>query len=56
MPKRKQNTPKSPPGQSTKAHVDKPPRTIEPHMDGPDGGRPEVGQFTDQGSPGLQKR
>ena len=42
--------------QSSKAHKELPPKQVEPTHDVQGHSRGEVGQFTDKGAPGLQKR
>ena len=44
------------PGKSAKAHMEMPPKEIAPGGDIQGHQRGEVGQFTDKGAPGLQKR
>ena len=44
------------PGKSAKAHLEMPPKEIAPTGDIQGHQRGEVGQFTDKGAPGLQKR
>jgi len=55
MPKREQELPGAP-ERSDKAHSDPPPRETEPREQPQGHQRGEVGQFTDKGAPGLQKR
>lgn len=44
------------PGRSPKAHVPMPPKELEPGGETLGHQRGEVGQFTDKGAPGLQKK
>ena len=44
------------PGKSVKAHIEMPPKEIAPTGDLQDHQRGDIGQFTDKGAPGLQKK
>jgi len=46
---------KTPADRSPKAHMEQPPRDIEPQHEVQGHGRGPAGQFTDKGAPGLQK-
>ena len=46
---------KTPKDKSEKAHVEPPPRELEPHIEEQPEGR-HAGQYTGQGNPGLQKK
>ena len=47
---------KTPADRSPKAHMPLPERSIEPTGETQEDQRGEVGQFTDRGAPGLQKK
>jgi hypothetical protein len=55
MANRSKSGPKTPKDQSEKAHVKRPPREIEPHIEERPEGR-HAGQYTGQGNPGIQKK